>query len=204
MDRRESASTASTGAPPVSSASPTHKRHHISSDETDPESIGNDAADRATSKPPQSPPPPSPPPSPPRPRKTANADEEDSEDEGRRNAWRTPISSDPFSLGPMRTFAIERDHPLMQCWAPLHDAIQAALEQQSPLHHWRAIEVFRRRRTIQPSPEGTDDTTVLVTISQGSDEGHRAALLASIKVICNEHGQSTLQVEVLEGSMTRG
>jgi len=78
MDRRESASTASTGAPPVSSA----KRHHISSDETDPASIGNDVADRAISKPPQSPPPPSPP----RPRKTANADKEDSEDEGRRNA----------------------------------------------------------------------------------------------------------------------
>ena len=167
MDRRESASTASTGAPPVSSAYPTHKRHHISGDETDPASIGNDVADRAISKP-QSPPPPSPP----RPRKTANADEEDSEDEGRRNAWRTPMSTDPFPLGPMRTFAIERDHPLVQCWAPLHDAIRAALEQQSPLHHWRAIEVYRRRHTIQPSPEGTDDTTVLVTINQGSDEGH--------------------------------
>jgi len=104
----------------------------------------------------------------------------------------------------MRTFAIERNHPLMQCWAPLHNAIRAALEQQSPLHHWCAIEVYRRRHTIQPSPEGTDDITVLMMINQGPDEGHQAALLESIKAICNEHGQSTLQIEVLEGSITWG
>jgi len=54
------------------------------------------------------------------------------------------------------------------------------------------------------SPEGTDDTTVLMMINQDSDEGHQAALLESIKAIGNEHGQSTLQIKVLEDFITWG
>ena len=103
----------------------------------------------------------------------------------------------------MRTFAIEPNHPLVQSWATLHDDIQAVLEQQSLSYPWRAIEVFRRRRTLRPSPEGIDDTTVLVTIEKGADDDHRAILARSIKAICGTHGQPTLQVEVLEGLITR-
>lgn len=77
------------------------------------------------------------------------------------------------------------------------------LEQQSLSYPWRAIEVFHRRRTLQPSPEGIDDTTVLVTIEKGADDNHRAILARSIKAICKTHGQPTLQVEVLEGLVTR-
>ncbi len=55
--------------------------------------------------------------------------------------------------------------------------------------------------SVEPSPGGTNDTTVLVTIEDGADEGRRVALTEIIKAICNAHGQPMLQVEVLEGSI---
>lgn len=131
------------------------------------------------------------------------AEEGDSDDEYNRNVGRRPISSDPYPLGPIRTFAIEPDHPLVERWAPIHDAIKAALEQQSHLHHWCAIEVFHRRHTLKPSPEGTEDTTVMITMKEGTDANHQAVLMKSIKNICNAHNQPALQVEIVEGSITR-
>lgn len=57
-----------------------------------------------------------------------NMDQGEFDDEWYGNAWRTFISSHPDPWDPMRTFAIEPDHPQVQSWATLRDDIQAMLE----------------------------------------------------------------------------
>lgn len=66
---------------------------------------------------------------------------------------------------------------------------------------WSALEVFRRRRTLEPIP-GVEDTTVVVTASK-RDERSWSLLRTGIEEILRAHGQGHLQVELIDGAIWR-
>ena len=114
-------------------------------------------------------------------------------------AWRyarVPAST-PLPPGPMRSFGIEVDHPLVPVWPPLRDEIRDALECSGL--RWYALEVYHRRRTIAPS--GTDDTTIVVVARY--KEGAWDALRGRVLDICAAHNQHELAVELINGSVER-
>lgn len=103
------------------------------------------------------------------------------------NAWRwgtSPLDSISVQPGPMLTFAVERNHPLVRIWTPLRDDIERALA-QSPVQ-WCAIEAFGRRRTIERADED-DHTTVIVT-GRKQDEQDWMALEQMVRGKCAAHG----------------
>ena len=75
-------------------------------------------------------------------------------------SWRQPLDdSSPPPSPLLLTFPIEPEHPLIPLWQPIRKEVLETLE-ASPLP-WSALEVLRRRRTMEPTDE--DDTTMLVT-----------------------------------------
>ncbi len=63
--------------------------------------------------------------------------------------------------GEIRSFAIEPDHPLIPHWEALRREIEAALEASTIV--WSALEVLRRRSTVEPTDKDKDDTTIIIT-----------------------------------------
>jgi len=96
------------------------------------------------------------------------------------------------------TFAIKTDHPLVPLWPRFkHDLID--LLDASPVF-WSALEVFCRRRTLQPSD--VDDTTVVVTAVK-QDEQAWSDLQLDIEEYLMNQGQPALQVEIIDGAISR-
>lgn len=123
---------------------------------------------------------------------------EDSEQVRTRPADPWPYATGSISLppGPMRSFTIEPDHPLVPIWPLLRGDIRAALDEaQAP---WYAIEAYHRRRTLERSDE--DDTTILVTANR-REEGEWKALHEIVRGVCVAHGQHGLLVELVDGSV---
>lgn len=113
-------------------------------------------------------------------------------------AWRWATGSISYPEPPMRSFAIEPDHPLVPKWLPIRNNIEAALD-RSPIR-WYALEVFRRRRYVERSNH--DDTTVVITANrQGDTGGHWDALETTVREICRAHGQDKLNVELVDGTI---
>lgn len=96
----------------------------------------------------------------------------------------------------MRTFAIERGHPLLRVWVSLRDAIEVALA-DSPVE-WCGIEAYRRRPTIEPTDE--DDATVMIT-GQRRAESDWLAAERTVLEICAAHGLAALRVELVDGAI---
>lgn len=116
-------------------------------------------------------------------------------DPNHRGAWREPADSPP---APLLTFAIKADHPLLPLWPGLErDLIDLLVA--SPVS-WSALEVFHRRRTVQPSNE--DDTTVIVTATK-QDEQAWSDLHREIREYLNNQGQSALRLEMIDGTIRR-
>lgn len=111
-------------------------------------------------------------------------------------AWRWATGSISYPDPPMRTFAIEPNHPLVPKWIPLRDEIEAALD-RSPIR-WYAIEVFRRRRHIEKTQH--DDTTVVITAKRHDEiADHWDTLKTTVQEICRAHGEDSLKVELIDG-----
>lgn len=114
-------------------------------------------------------------------------------------SWRLDSTTHGIPLGPMRTFAIEPSHPLVPEWGPLRNEILAALDRSQV--EWLALEVFRRRRTIQPVA-GEEDTTILITGRRVGNTRWRD-LDQIVREICALHGQGHLRIELVEGAIAR-
>lgn len=99
----------------------------------------------------------------------------------------------------MRTFAIEPSHSLVREWVPLRDEIEAALDRSQV--EWYALEVYRRRRTIQPV-DGEADTTILIT-GRRDDDTHWRELDRAVCDICESHGKASLRIELVDGMIDR-
>ncbi len=97
---------------------------------------------------------------------------------------------------PMRTFAVERGHPVIAVWPALRDAIVSTLEERK--FHLSTIQVFRRRRTLIPTDE--DDTTVML-LGQWPDENVRQAIELIVREKCVALGQPNLRIEINEGEV---
>lgn len=96
------------------------------------------------------------------------------------------------------TFTIDTDHPLVPLWPRSeHDPVD--LLDASPVS-WSALEVFRRRRTLQPSD--VDDTTVIVTAIK-RDEQAWSDLQTDIEEYLMNQAQPALQVEMIDGAISR-
>lgn len=98
----------------------------------------------------------------------------------------------------MRSFPVEPEHPLVRNWRPLRNDIEATMKRMGV--PWCALEVFRRRHTLERSEE--DDTTVLITVRQ-QDTRQWEVLQSTVRGLCLAHGQPTLNVELIEGSVHR-
>lgn len=99
---------------------------------------------------------------------------------------------------PLMSFPIEVDHPLVPLWPHFeHDLIN--ILGASPVS-WSALEVFRRRRSLEPS--NVDDTTVIITANK-DDEQAWSDLQTEIEGYLKNQGQATLQVEMIDGVVTR-
>ncbi len=112
-----------------------------------------------------------------------------------RGAWREPADAPP---SPLKTFAIEPDHPLLPLWPRLERDLIDLLD-ASPVP-WSALEVFHRRCTVQSSNE--NDTTVIVTAMKQAEPAW-LKLQTSIREYLNNQGQSALQVEMIDGVISR-
>lgn len=112
---------------------------------------------------------------------------------------RRPLNDPSPPPPPLLTFPIESGHPLIPLWQPIRKEILETLR-LSPLS-WSALEVLRRRRTMEPRDE--EDTTVVVT-ARNVDELAWDTLKIAIKNICRRHNQSHLKVELIDGVVSRG
>lgn len=102
--------------------------------------------------------------------------------------------------GPISSFAIEQDHPLVTAWPALRLDLIAVLE-RSPIQQ-RALEVYHRRRHYGPTATGQEDATVVVVAEPG-DEKEWAALEKALYDTCRKHQQASLRVELVPGTVSR-
>lgn len=114
-------------------------------------------------------------------------------------SWRQPIDIAGRSLGRLRTFPIEHDHPLIPLWPPIEKDLLNLLDARQV--KWSGLEVFRRRNTIEPA-SGTDDTTVVVTATKES-EPEWNEFKAALEAVIFQHRQYSLKVEMVEGIISR-
>ena len=104
----------------------------------------------------------------------------------------------PRAPPPIRSFAIESNHPLIAHWPALRADLLATLDQSGIA--WTALNVLRRRRTLEPSD--ADDTTIVVTTHiLDAQQGQMAQ--ERLKGICAQHHQPQLHVELLPGVVRR-
>lgn len=115
-------------------------------------------------------------------------------------AWRESLPDRTDPPPSIKTFPIERDHPLLPFWPSLEKDLLGMLQASAP-NAWSGLEVFRRRVELEPVP-GVEDTTVVVTASK-RDERSWSLLRAGIEDILRDHGQGHLQVELIDGVISR-
>lgn len=96
------------------------------------------------------------------------------------------------------TFAIEAENPLIPLWPLLRVDVLAVLKERS--YRWCALDVLRRRRTVEPTDE--DDTTIMVT-GQWVDKKQQQEAESLIREKCIAHGLPNLRVEIVEGKIWR-
>lgn len=112
-------------------------------------------------------------------------------------SWRVAISSTNYQPK-LRSFAIEPEHPLIAHWPALRQDLLSGLDQSTI--QWSALDVFRRRRSVEPTSE--DDTTIVVTATRRDDRDWDE-LQERLRSICLKHGQLSLRIELVNGSISR-
>jgi hypothetical protein len=99
---------------------------------------------------------------------------------------------------PLRSFAIEASHPLIQSWALIRARILTILDQSRI--RWSSLGVLRRRQTLKQ--EG-DDTTIVLVVQKGNNIEIVERVEEGIYQACRSTGNPELFVEVLVGGVTR-
>lgn len=95
------------------------------------------------------------------------------------------------------SFAIAPDHPVVAIWPALRDDILAVFEQFQV--HWSALNVFHRRREVTSQK---DDATILIN-ALFTEEEDWYETKAAIFALCQKHYQPGLQVELINGMISR-
>jgi hypothetical protein len=99
---------------------------------------------------------------------------------------------------PLRSFAIEASHPVIQSWPLIRARILTILDQSRI--RWSSLGVLRRRQILK---QEDDDTTVVLVVQKGNNIEIVERVEEGIYQACRSTGNPDLFVEVLVGGVIR-